>query len=120
MNQEEKARLLEIVSQWTTLDDEMSVLKKELNKRRRDKKEVSLQLIELMKIRNTGEYTIQGDRIQYIEHHVKKPITSQILVQSMLQFFDGDAEKTEALKELIDENRPVVVREDIRRKVKKE
>ena len=86
-------------------------------KRNADKKNVSAQLIEIMKKHEIDEFDIKDGQICYSKKHVKKPITKKMLTNILSKYFKGDTEKANEMNDYILENREEVVKETIVRKV---
>ena len=112
-----KETLIKTIKEWVRLDNEIRTLKKEEAKRNIEKKNVSTQLMEIMKNNNIDEFDIKDGQICYSKKHIKKPITKKMLTNILSKYFKGDTEKANEINDYILDNREEVIKESIIRKV---
>ena len=113
-----KEQLMKVVKDWVKLDNEIRVLQKEIAAKKKDKKEVSNQLMQIMKTEQIGGLDINDGQILYTSKSVKKPITNKVMMDVLSKYYGGDFMKATELSSFIMENRGEVVRENIVRKIK--
>jgi hypothetical protein len=114
---ETKEQLIKCVKDWVRIDNEIRLLQKELSTRKNDKKNISKDLMEVMKKNDIDCFDLKDGQLMYTKKNVKKPITKKNLVGILSNFYKGDVEKATELNDFIMENREEVVKENIVRKV---
>ena len=116
---ETKEQLVNCIKQWVKIDNEIRTLQNEQQKRKKEKKTISSDLIEVMKKNQIDCFDIKDGQLVYNKKNVKKPITKKELLQILSTYYDGDILKANEVTTFIDENRKEVVKETITRKVYK-
>jgi hypothetical protein len=111
-----KEQLIKVIKDWVKVDNEIRVLQNDLNAYKTEKKKISKNLIEVMKIHEIDCFQINDGKIQYKKQNIKKPLSNKILVKLLNEFYDGDEEKVAELNHFLLENREETVRENIVRK----
>ena len=71
-----KEQLMKVVKEWVKLDNEIRVLQKEISNRKKEKKDISTKLMQIMKDEDIGGLDINDGQILYTKKTVKKPITN--------------------------------------------
>jgi seryl-tRNA synthetase len=113
---ETKEELVNNIKEWIKIDNEIRALKKELNARNAEKKNISKELMEVMKTNEIDCFDINNGKIMYVKKNVKKPISAKALLGIISNYYDGDTEKASDLNNYILSNREEVVKEAIVRK----
>jgi len=113
-----KEQLMQVVKKWVKLDNEIRVLQKEMSTRKKEKKEASVELMQIMKTEQIGGLDINDGQIVYTSKTVKKPITNKVMMDVLSKFYGGDFMKAAELNSFIMENRGETVKENIVRKIK--
>jgi hypothetical protein len=103
----------QLVKNWVTLDNETKTLQKEVNSRKKEKAELSKQLIEIMKDTNTECFEMKNGVLLYTTKNVKKPITKKVLLEILSKYYNGDYMKATEVNDFILSNREEVVHESI-------
>lgn len=116
---ETKEQLVKAIRDWVRIDNEMRKLKDEINIRKLEQKNISLNLIEVMRKNQIDEFDLNDGKIMYTKKNVKKPITQKILLDLLSTYYHGDIEKATALNEFIMTNRAATEVETIVRKINK-
>jgi hypothetical protein len=116
-NETTKEQLMKVVKDWVKLDNDIRVLQKEISIRKKEKKEVSTQLIQIMKTEQIGGLDINDGQILYTNKTVKKPMTNKVLMDVLSKYCEGDFMKASEMNSFIMENRGEIVRENIVRKI---
>lgn len=114
-----KTLLISNVKKWIKLDNEIRAIQKEANIRKQEKKEITNDLIEIMKTNELDSIEIKDGNLNYVKRNVKKPITKKYLVSVLNNYFHGDLEKVSELNTLIMDNRENEIRETIQRQINK-
>jgi hypothetical protein len=115
---ETKEHLIGKIKEWVKIDNEMRTLQKELAKRKADKKNISKDLIEVMRKNEIDCFDLNDGQITYCKKNVKKPITKKVLFSILSNYCEGDVEKANEINDYILENREEVVKETVVRKIK--
>jgi hypothetical protein len=116
---ETKEQLVNCIKKWVKIDNEIRTLQKEQVMRKKEKKTISNDLIEVMRTNQIDCFDIKDGQLVYNKKNVKKPITKKELLQILSTYYDGDTLKASEVTTFIDENRTEVVKETITRKVYK-
>ena len=117
---ETKQELVNNIKEWIKLDNEISKLNIEIKERKNKKKQLSIDLVEVMKKNKLDCFDINGGSILYKKNVTKKPITAKSLMQVLQQFYPSNAaDKAEELTKFILENREETTKETILRKMNK-
>lgn len=114
---ETKEQLIKTIKEWVKLDNEIRKLQKEQNNRKKEKKNLSLKLMEIMKSNEIDCFDIKDGKICYEKKNVKKPITKKILMSILTKYYMGDTIKAEEVNRFIIDNREEEMKESITRKL---
>jgi hypothetical protein len=114
-----KEQLIEKIKEWVKIDNDIRALQKEQVKRRLEKKKVSTELIEVMRVNGIDAFDINGGQIVYDKRKTKKPITKSALFSILSTYYKGNVAKATEINQYILDNREEVVKEKIVRKVAK-
>jgi hypothetical protein len=117
---ENKQKMIETIREWVKLDNEIRVLQKEEKIRTKEKKNLSKELIEIMRENEIDCVDLKDGHLTYSRKNVKKPITKKMLLEILSKYYDGDVEKAVRLNHFILENQEQTFREEIVRTVKKD
>jgi len=113
---ETKAQLISAVREWVRIDNEMCELQKQIAERRKEKKQISTQLLEVMKTMEIYVFDLKDGQLMYKKTKTKKPISKASLIKSLSNYFDGNLEKATEVGSFILENREEVVKESVVKK----
>jgi len=113
---ETKAQLVAAVREWVRIDGEMCGLQKEIAARRKEKKQISAQLMEVMKTMEIDVFDLKDGQLMYKKTKTKKPISKTNLINSLSNYFDGNVEKATELGAYILDGREEVIKESIVKK----
>jgi len=115
----EKERLVENVKTWIDLDNEIKLLQKEIKQRRQKKKELTNDLVSVMKNNEIDCFDTKSCKLIYTKRKVKAPLSKKHLITSLSTFFNNDTEKAQELGKYIMNSREQKTRESIRQKLLK-
>jgi|TARA_R110002020_G_scaffold284275_6_gene499901 hypothetical protein len=111
--------LIENVKVWLSIDNDIKLLQKEIKNKRKEKKDLTNNLVDIMKKRDIDcMNTAQGQLIK-TTNKVKAPLSKKHLIKSMQDYFKDDGEKVQELCNFILNSRDVKIKENIRRKMPK-
>jgi hypothetical protein len=113
---ETKEQLIQKIREWVRVDNEMRAIQKEMALRKKEKKTISKELMEVMKLNNIDVFDLKDGQLVYASKQVKKPITKAGLLSILSVYFQGNEEKAMDLNGFIMDNREVVVKEQLVRK----
>jgi hypothetical protein len=114
---ETKQQLIDTIKKWVKIDNEIRLLQKEQNNRKKEKKNISNELITVMKNNEIDCFDINDGQIIYSKKSVKKPITQKVLLNLLATYYNGDVLKASELNDFIMENREETIQEKIVRKI---
>jgi len=114
---ETKEQLIKAIKEWVKIDNDIRTLKNEQNKRKKDKLLLSTKLIDIMRTNEIDCFDINNGQICYNKKSIKKPLTQKVLLDTLSKYFNGDLLKATEMQEFITENREVVIKETITRKI---
>jgi hypothetical protein len=114
---ETKQQLIDTIKKWVKIDNEIRLLQKEQNNRKKEKKNISNELITVMKNNEIDCFDINDGQIMYSKKSVKKPITQKVLLNLLSTYYNGDVLKASELNDFIMENREETIQEKIVRKI---
>ena len=110
--------LVQIVKQWVNIDNGIRELQKKQNSLKAEKKNVTKQLMEIMKTNNVECFEINDGQLVFKTKNSKKAITKKMLLSSLASFYNNDVKKIDELHNFILDNRENVVTECIVRNTK--
>ena len=116
---ETKEQLMNGIKEWVTTDNEIAELKGSIKKLNDKKKQLTTQLVEVMKTNEIDCFDIKGGSISYKKNVVKKPITGKTLINTLLKYYENDADVANEVGKFILDNREEQVKETIKRKIDK-
>jgi hypothetical protein len=114
-NQELKNNIVE----WLTLDNEIKSLQKKIRDIRKEKKDKTNQIVEVMKINEIACFDTNDGKLIYTQQKTKAPLSKKHLITSLSSYFNNDAENVKKLSEYILNTRKDKITETIKRKLKK-
>jgi hypothetical protein len=116
---ETKEELVKTIKDWVKIDNEIRALQKEVKKRLDEKKNISKNLIDVMRNHEIDCFDLKDGQIMYTKKNVKKPISKKSLLDILAKYCEGDVVKAGEINNFIMDNREEVVRESIVRKISK-
>tara|TARA_B100000989_G_scaffold292891_1_gene269483 strand:- start:1008 stop:1358 length:351 start_codon:yes stop_codon:yes gene_type:complete len=111
--------LLENVKTWLTIDNEIRTLQKELKERRKMKKDLTQNLVSIMKSNDIEQLNIPDGELIYTKNKTKAPLSKKHLLTSLSLFFKNDPRMVNELSKHIMDTRKEREKENIKRKIKK-
>lgn len=114
---ETKEQLINTIKNWVKTDNEIRSLQKEVNIRKKQKKTISDDLMEVMRKNEIDCFDIKDGQILYVKKNTKKPITQKMLLNILNNYYDGNSEKANDLNNFIMDSREDIIKESIVRKI---
>jgi seryl-tRNA synthetase len=90
---ETKDQLIKTIREWVKIDNEIRALQKEQNSRKKEKKDISSSLINIMKSNEIDCFELNDGQLIYNKKNVKKPITKKTLLYILSKYYQCDASK---------------------------
>jgi Family of unknown function (DUF5760) len=113
---ETKEQLINKVRDWVRVDNELRVLQKEMLIRKKEKQNISKELMNVMKMNKIDVFDLKDGQLVYASTTVKKPITKKNLLSILSVYFQGNNDKAFELNNFILDNRETTVKEKLVRK----
>jgi len=115
----EKEKLKDNIRKWIQSDADITKLKNEIKEKNKIKKELTDELITVMKQNSIDCFDINGGSLIYKTNKQKKPITNKLLVSTLQKFYEDDKNIADELTKFILDNREEITKETIKRKIEK-
>jgi len=116
---ETKDQLVNNIKEWIKIDNEINQMKKEIKEKNLKKKDLTENLVVVMKKNQIDCFDINGGAIIYKQNKVKKPISSKTLLSALQDYYKNDANIAQEITKHILDNREEQIKETIRRKIDK-
>jgi hypothetical protein len=115
-----KAELINIIKNWKQLDDELKAIQKEIKERKNKKKNLTEQLVKIMRSNEIDCFDINNGKLLYTQSKQKSSINRAYLLEVMSKYFqDDNSIEIDKVTDYILENRQVKIKEGIRCKLDK-
>jgi phage gpG-like protein len=115
---ETKEELIESIKEWIKIDNEISSISTELKNKKNKKKELTNNLVEVMKKNSIDCFDVTGGGLFYKKSKVKKAINGKFLLENINKYLN-DSTKAEEMAKYIMDNREEKIKETIMRKIDK-
>ena len=116
---ETKEQLVNNIKEWIKIDAEIVQLKAEIKERTNKKKNLTENLVTVMKTNQIDCFDINGGALVYKKNKIKKPINGKTLLASLQNYYKENPTIAEELTKHVLDNREEQIKETIRRKVDK-
>tara|TARA_Y100000817_G_scaffold299199_1_gene277066 strand:+ start:1408 stop:1746 length:339 start_codon:yes stop_codon:yes gene_type:complete len=107
---------VKIIRNWLTIDTELKQLNKQIKEKRLIKKNLTMDLVNLMKTKEIDCFELQEGKLLYTKNRIKKPISKKHLISSLNTFFENKDFQVQDLCDYILNTRAITVKEYIKRK----
>tara|TARA_A100001015_G_C14974637_1_gene706682 strand:- start:497 stop:847 length:351 start_codon:yes stop_codon:yes gene_type:complete len=111
--------LLENVKTWLNVDNDIRILQKKIREKRKEKKELTSNLVGIMKTQDIDALNIPDGQLIYNKTKSKAPLSKKHLLVSLSTYFKNDKRMVDELTKFIMESRQEKEKENIKRKIKK-
>tara|TARA_Y100000389_G_scaffold198035_2_gene233811 strand:- start:9743 stop:10105 length:363 start_codon:yes stop_codon:yes gene_type:complete len=113
-----KEQLVNLIKQWISLDDKIKDLNSNLKNFKKEQKEISSNLLNVMKDNEIDCFDVNSSKILYCKNKSKIGLNKKNLLENLEKYFNGrDDINTTEIRDFIFENRETRVKENIKRKV---
>ena len=114
-----KEELINLIKIWIECDNEIKNLQDKLKKKKEDKKNITEQLLDVMKTNEIDCFDVKNGKLQYKTIKTKQPISKKSLLESLSKYFSNDEQMANEVTEFILESRVEKITETIKRKITK-
>ena len=101
------AHLPALIKEWMATEDELRSLSAALREKRKRAKTVKDMITEIMRGNKIGQLKFSAGAVVRQTKSMKAPLSKKFLVESLTEFFKGDAEMAKKCAAFIDEHRPM-------------
>ena len=115
---ETKDQLVQHIKEWIGVDEEIKSLQKEIKQRKEKQKDLTKELMEVMKSNEIECFDLNDGKLVYTKIKTKQTINKKYLMTTLIKCLE-DPKDVEKVTDFILENREEKIRESIRRKVDK-
>jgi hypothetical protein len=116
---ETKEQLVNNIKEWIKMDTEIAELKAQIKERNNRKKNLTENLVTVMKTNKIDCFDINGGALIYKTNKVKKPINGKTLLAALQKFYKSDPKMAEDLTKHVLDSREEQIKETIKRKIDK-
>ena len=116
---ETKEQLVNNIKEWIKIDTEIAELKKQIKDKNNNKKNLTENLVTVMKTNKIDCFDINGGALVYKTNKVKKPINGKTLLAALQNYYKTDPKIAEDLTKHIMDSREEQIKETIKRKIDK-
>lgn len=114
-----KEELISNIREWIKIDTDIASLKNEIKNKQTQKKNLTENLVKVMKSNSIDCFDINGGALVYNQKKTKKSISGKFLLQQLEKYYKDQPDVAKEVTQHIMDNREEVIKEDIRRKIKK-
>ena len=113
---ETKEQLVNNIKEWIKIDTEISQLKAEIKDRTSKKKNLTENLVTVMKTNKIDCFDINGGALVYKANKIKKPINGKSLLAALQNYYKTDPKVAEELTKHVMDSREEQIKETIKMK----
>lgn len=107
------------IKEWLKIESEINQHSTELRHLRKKKKQLSVDIVEIMKQNNIDCLDCNSGQIMYTKNNIKKSLNKKMLQELLTKYFtNSNPEQAVKLCNFIQENRTIEVKENIKLKIK--
>jgi hypothetical protein len=114
-----KEDLVSYVRNWLEIEKEIKTMQKIMKEKRKEKKEITENLLGIMKQNEIDCFDITDGKLLYTKNNIKSSLSKKHLLASLAMYFKDDPVKAKDVTGFILDSRKVTVKEIIRHKIKK-
>jgi hypothetical protein len=109
--------LVQNIKQWIKLDNDITKMKAEITKCNKQKKDLTGELMKVMKENEIDCFDINGGALIYKKSTVKKPINAKSLLAVLRTFYKSDLTIAEEVAKFVLDSREEQIKETLKRKI---
>ena len=111
-----KEELVENIKKWVNYDYEIKKLQKSIKEFRDKKKELTKNLIDVMKNHEIDCFDINDGKLLYTKNKIKTPINKNNLITALEKYFQKESVNIEDVANFILDNREIKIKENLKKK----
>ena len=115
-----KDQLVDHLKNWISIDNKILQLQKQMKELKTEKKELTVDLMDVMKSNEIECFDIKDGKIMYTKTKTKAPLNKKTLLIALSNYYKNNTEKAEEISNYILDSRQEKEREQIKRKINKE
>ena len=115
----EKKKLVDIVRNWVNIDNQLSKLNKMTKQLRLEKKNLNVEMIQIMKENQIDIFDLKEGQIRYKQEKIKEPLNQKRLLSILAKHPQLKEDQITELGDFVFKNRNEKIKEIIVRKVAK-
>ena len=110
--------LIDIVKKWVLLDNQINQLNKTLKQLKTDKKNINLEMMDVMKQNEIDIFDLKDGQIQYKKETKRVALSQKRLLMILSKHPQLGEEQANALNDYVYQNREEITKESIIRKIR--
>ena len=114
-----KEELINVIRSWVRNDNEIKQYQESLKQKKLEKKNLTNELVEIMKTNDIDCFDVTGGKIMYTRTKTKQSVSKKLLLSTLSEYFKDDDEMATQVTNHILESRSEKITESIRRKENK-
>ena len=111
-----KDQVVDLIKGWLKNDKELKLLQNEVKMRRIKKKEISTQLVNIMKDNEIDCFDINDGKLVYSKSKTKQAVSKKVLLEALNKYFSDKPETANEIVDHILDSRTEKITETIKRK----
>jgi hypothetical protein len=115
----DKEHVVESIKEWIQIDNELKEIARVAKERRERKKELTNNLVDIMKNNEIDCFDVKDDKLIYTKNKVKSTLSKKTLMTALQNYYKDDPQQGQQVTEFLLNSREEKVKESIRRKVNK-
>jgi hypothetical protein len=113
--QNDQGYMIQRIKQWFAIENKLTELSSQMKELRKMRKELNVDLLEIMKTHNIDCFDCNSGKIMYTRNNVKKTINKKYLNEILQKYYGNDnSQEAQELCEFILDNREIQVKENIK------
>lgn len=116
----EQKKLVDIVRNWVNVDNQLSKLNKMTKQLRLEKKNLNIEMIQVMKENQIDIFDLKEGQIRYKQEKIKEPLNQKRLLSILSKHPNLEENQITELGDFIFQNRNERIKETIVRKIAKD
>ena len=113
----DKEALIQNIKEWIQIDNELKELQNASRERRQRKKELTSNLVEVMKDNEIDCFDTNDGKLIYSQTKTRQSVSKKYLLSTLLNFYKDDPLTAKQVTEYILNNREEKINENVRRKL---
>jgi len=111
-----KNEIVDLIKDWLKIEEDIKILKKNLNIKNKNKKEITDVLVKFMNTQNIDSFNMNNGSIIHKKKTIKKTISSKFLLEKLKEYHD-DIQTAEQMFNFIQNKREVKNIDEIKHKL---